>query len=295
MAHVRRGARRGARPRGGLLRAVVAALALAVGSGAAAAAAAAQERVAAGSLSATLDPATALVSFAPLEAHPDLPLAFRTDQGWRRATRAIAVRREGDALLATLATSDPLGRTIELRLAPDAEGVVALEAIGPSGTTAMRIGFAAPDGERHLGFGERSNGVDQRGREVESYVGEGAYQQGERQIISAFVPAWSIRFRDDATYFPMPWLLSTRGFGVLLDNTETSRFQLANQRADAWSAEVDAPRLALRVFAGPRPADVVRRLTERIGRQPQPGAPWWYGPWFQYGQPNEVPEERDYL
>jgi alpha-glucosidase (family GH31 glycosyl hydrolase) len=173
--------------------------------------------------------------------------------------------------------------------------VIALEAVAPPGADAMRIGFEAPDGERHLGFGERSNGVDQRGNEVESYVGEGAYQQGERQLITAFVPAWSIRHRDDATYFPMPWLLSTRGFGVLLDNTETSRFQLANQRADAWSAEVDAATLRLRIFAGPRPADVVRRLTERIGRQPQPGAPWWYGPWFQTGQPNEVPEERDYL
>ena len=256
--------------------------------------AAAQERVDAGSLSATLDPATARVSFGVLNGHRELPIAFRDQSGWHGATRAEEVRREGQTLLATLATDDPLGRTIALRIFPDAEGVIALEA-GAEGASAMRVGFEAPDGERHLGFGERSNGVDLRGTEVESYVGEGTYQPEERPFISAFVPAWSMRHRDDATYFPMPWLLSTRGFGVLVDNTETSRFALANQRADAWHVEVDAAGMGLRVFAGPRPADVVRRLTERIGRQPQPGAPWFFGPWFQTGQPNQVPQERDYL
>src|SRR5262249_37691386 len=39
--------------------------------------------------------------------------------------------------------------------------------------------------------------------------------------------------------------------------------------------------LRLRVFAGPRPADVLRRLTGRIGRQPPPPAPFVFGPWYQ--------------
>ena len=42
-----------------------------------------------------------------------------------------------------------------------------------------------------------------------------------------------------------------------------------------------APRLALRVFAGPTPADVLRRFTARTGRQPRAAAPWFFGPWFQ--------------
>ena len=254
----------------------------------------AQETVDAGPLRAALDPSNARLSFGELAGHPALPLAALTRSGWHGATRAESVARDGPALVATLATDDPLGTTIALRIAPDADGVIAVEASAP-GATGMRLGFEAPRGEKHLGFGERSNAVDQRGNEVESYVGEGTYQPEERQIIGAFVPAWSIRWRNDATYFPMPWLLSSRGFGVLLDNTETSRFHLADLRDDAWHAEVDAPSLRLRVFAGPRPADVLRRLTERIGRQPRPAAPWFYGPWFQTGQPNQVPEERDYL
>ena len=36
--------------------------------------------------------------------------------------------------------------------------------------------------------------------------------------------------------------------------------------------------LELRVFAGPRPADALRRFTAATGRQPAPPAPWAYGP-----------------
>ena len=38
-----------------------------------------------------------------------------------------------------------------------------------------------------------------------------------------FVPPWAIRDRDDSTYFPVPWLLSSRGWGVLIDEDAASR------------------------------------------------------------------------
>ncbi len=58
-----------------------------------------------------------------------------------------------------------------------------------------------------------------------------------------------------------------------------------------WSIEPEAAALAVRVFAGPTPADALRRFTAATGRQPAPQAPWAYGPWFQTGQPNVVPIE----
>ena len=48
-----------------------------------------------------------------------------------------------------------------------------------------------------------------------------------------------------------------------------------------WSVEVEAAHLNLRVFAGPRPADVLRRFTERLGRQPPAAEPFFFGPWYQ--------------
>jgi alpha-glucosidase (family GH31 glycosyl hydrolase) len=223
-------------------------------------------------------------------------LGFRTDAGWFRATRVISDSRRGGAYVAVLETTDP-GRRVELRLSPDGRGAIALDAAVAGGglddVTATGISFAAEGNERYLGFGERSNAVDQRGNVVENYVSDGPWTPRQYAIGSAFVPDWGFRARNDATYFPMPWLLSSRGYGVLVDNTEESRHRLGTDSPGAWSVEVDAQRLRLRVIAGPRPADALRRLTERIGHQPKPFAPWVFGTWFHVGQENQPPPERE--
>ena len=212
-------------------------------------------------------------------------LGFRTGAGWFRATRALEESDGGEGGDALLATDDPAGRRLKVNLFPAAPGVAALRVrvVGGSiaGVTGVGIFLRAPQGERYLGFGERSNTVDQRGNEVENYVAEGPFEADERPLIPSFVPPWGFHPRPDATYFPMPWLLSSAGYGVLLDNSERSVFRLGSDRRDRWSAEVDAPGLELRVFAGPRPAGVLRRLTRTVGVQPRPSSPAVFGPWYQ--------------
>jgi sulfoquinovosidase len=223
-------------------------------------------------------------------------VGFRTTSGWSHATRVVSSRTDGEAYVAELATTDP-ARNLEIRVKPAREGEIAFEArvLGPvAGIEAVGIGFVADDAERYLGFGERSNSVAQEGV-VENYVADGPYQRVEYPIINLFVPPWGIREREDSTYFPIPWLLSTEGYGVLVDSPETSYFRLRSDRAAGWSAEVVAApdgepgadgapppdRIALRFFAGPEPADAVGRMTRSVGRQPLPQAPWVYGPWYQ--------------
>ena len=186
--------------------------------------AAVERTVDAGALRATVTPdpwrivftdargATVLGEVQRSDTGPTGTLGFRdaTTSRWAHATRVVDERRDGTAYLATLATDDVLGRRIAVRVAPDGDGVVALEAtVQGSGAAATGIAFDAPPGERHLGFGERSNAVDQRGRAVENYVAEGPYQEIERPLLTGFVPPPGFRPGDDATYFPIPWLLST--------------------------------------------------------------------------------------
>ncbi len=231
---------------------------------------------------------------------PSGTLGFRTALGWSHATRVISSETSGRVFSAELETTDPL-RTIQIELSPAGRGVIALDARlqGPTaGVQAMGAGFSASQDEHYLGFGERSNQVDQAGSEVENYVADGPYQDEEYAGIQAFVPPWGLRDeRPDATYFPIPWLLSDQGYGVLVDNPETSTFRLRTDSADAWSVEVTpappgeagaelAPpveRLQMRFFAGPTPARALARFSKSVGRQPRAKAPWVYGPWFQPG------------
>lgn len=240
-----------------------------------------------------------LTEAAAADAGPSGPLGFRTAAGWVHATRAASVRRRRNGLSAVVETDDPLQRRIAVDLAVDGPGIIALSArIEGDGETAdieaLGLGFDSDASERFFGFGERANAVDQRGRTVEGWVADGPYQEDERAIVGTLVPPPGFRFRDDATYFPMPWLLSSRGYGVLVDNDETHYFRLGSDEPSVWSVEVTATpdgfvrapapeTLRLRVFAGPRPADVLARFTKSVGRQPEPDAPWVLGPWFQPG------------
>ncbi|MCW5890414.1 MAG: glycoside hydrolase family 31 protein [bacterium] len=231
------------------------------------------------------------------DAGPIGALGFRTAAGWMRATRVVASRAARRELTLTVATTDPDGRTLEVVLVPDGEGVVALTArvLGDrAGIDALGIGFEASTDERFLGFGERNDAIDQRGRVVESWVADGPFQEIELPFVQQLVPPPGFRPRDDATYYPVPWMLSTRGYGVLVDNDEPSYFRAGSERPDRLGVEVvGAPvgmpalplpeMLRLRVFAGPTPAEALRRFTVRTGRQPAVDAPWVLGPWFQPG------------
>jgi alpha-glucosidase len=214
---------------------------------------------------------------------PTGTLGFSTATGWSHATRVVSGGMQGGAYVAQLETTDPT-RGIQVRIEPDHDGVIRLTAsvTGPlAGVTAIGMGFDSRPGERYLGFGERSNAVNQRGNEVEDYVSDGPYAPADRPVIGPFIPPQGWHPRDDATYFPVPWLLSTDGYGVLLGNQETSYFRLGSSDPSAWSVEAQATNLDLRFIAGPTPGDALRRLTEITGRQPAPAAPWVFGPWYQ--------------
>ncbi len=224
-------------------------------------------------------------------------LGFEVNGSWKHATRVKKSRRQGRARVLRLATTDRR-RDLKVTIAPASHGSVRLTAsiIGSiEGIDSIGMSFRAPKTERYLGFGERSNAVDQRGKVVETWTGEGPYESNEYSLIKHFVPEWSLRDREDATYFPMPWLLSTSGYGVLVENSEPSYFHLGTDRKDAWRVELtrgvdglvgqpeDAPSprsISLRFFPGPKPADTLRRLSGALGRQPSP-APFFFGPWVQ--------------
>jgi alpha-glucosidase (family GH31 glycosyl hydrolase) len=234
---------------------------------------------------------------------PAMRIGFRTAAGWMGAAGPATVTRDGDAIVAEVDTAGPgalpaPGPRLRIRIAPGGrDGIVAIQAepVGSASATAFGIGFRAAASERFFGLGERPAHVDHRGQaRVETYVADGPYYPDpERQALAAFVPAQGYRQRDDATYFPIPWVLSSAGYGVLVENDETAYHDFS--AADGWSVEVttapDDPgadqrapaRLGLRVFGGGTPARVLERFTRETGRQPPPAAPWVWGAWFQPG------------
>ena len=206
---------------------------------------------------------------------------------WRHATRALSATTEGSSVVVRLATNDPLGRELLVTIVPAGLGVIAVHATfvpgaGPGrvGVTQVADGFVSAADEHFSGFGGRESGVDQAGKTVETWSQEGAWIPPDRPIALRFIEPWTFSAREDGSYFPMPWLVSSRGYGFLLDDPQLSLFRLRSDRGDGWSVQADTDQLDYRVFAGPRPLDVVRRFSAAIGRQPAPVAPWELGPWW---------------
>ena len=85
-----------------------------------------------------------------------------------------------------------------------------------------------------------------------------------------------------ATNFPIPWLVSTRGFGVLIDQTERSTFQPRRATARRLARRGRGARASrFTVFAGPEPGRTSCAATRRTPAASPTRAPWIFGPWFQ--------------
>ncbi len=206
-------------------------------------------------------------------------IVVTTPGGPVRATTVTSSSTNGPTTTTTMATERD-GLTVEATVSTT-DGVVSATLEASDGTEIALDLRAQPD-ERFLGLGERSETIDHRGRRVENRVLDGPYTPRQSSVVSLFVPEAGFSTRTDATYFPVPWVLSTAGYGLLLDNDEDSAFELATEDwPDAWRASVESRRMDLRVFGGPTPADVLEGMTAAVGRQPAPSAPFVHGPWWQ--------------
>jgi alpha-glucosidase len=144
---------------------------------------------------------------------------------------------------------------------------------------AYAIPFACDDDASFVGFGEQYNAIDQRGERFPLWTQEqGLGRDGSGPVSGD----------EHTTYFPMPWWIDWRGFGVLVETTAKVNVDLcATDARVAWveverrdPAGADAmQRLDTVVFHGPAPRDLVRQLGDRVGRPPMPPR-WAFSPWI---------------
>jgi alpha-glucosidase (family GH31 glycosyl hydrolase) len=206
---------------------------------------------------------------------------FAEAKQWIPATSATSIGKNH----LRVRTLDPT-RTFDVTLRSTASGVIELDArlsnpVGVAGTSAA---FQRDPKERFLGFGERSDNVDQDGKVVEGWNEEGPFSAGAARPATDPVMGESWQGPPPfgpASNYTMPWFVARSGYGFLLNSTWLNRFDL--DHPDTWRVEhADPSDLQIRLYGGPAPADVMRRFTadQSVGRQPAP-ASWYFGPWYQ--------------
>jgi alpha-glucosidase len=160
---------------------------------------------------------------------------------------AIEIGREG-----RLSISDSSGRILD-----DADGGLGWYRSERGATWKKHM----PDGERYYGFGERLGTLEKRGRRYTCWATDEWRHQGPTT---------------DELYIAIPFFMGLRAgrcYGVLLDNTYRTAFDLTDIAGRVMTWHCDGGELDWYFFAGPEPATVVERLTEVAGRMPLP--PRW--------------------
>ncbi len=134
----------------------------------------------------------------------------------------------------------------------------------------VRLTFRCPPDERFFGLGERFNALDQRGNVLDVRCYEQYKNQGKR------------------TYMPIPFLLSSAGYGLYVESSRWMQFDLASSSVDRWTLEADLGEdeiLRLVWFTGDDPLEMVARFTRMTGPAALPPL-WAFGLWMSANEWN---------
>ncbi|MFL5802368.1 MAG: TIM-barrel domain-containing protein [Roseiflexaceae bacterium] len=153
--------------------------------------------------------------------------------------------------------------TFTIAVQPAAQGIVSLRITPaePSMVRAIDLCLPLAHHEHFFGLGERFSSLELAGRVLENWTADPATVA-----------------QQPMTYAPTPFLLSSRGYGVLLDTTAHATFDLRATARGCYAIRVDAPELHLYLIGGPHPQTVVERHARLVGLPPLP-PPWAFGVW----------------
>ncbi|MBS2032586.1 MAG: hypothetical protein JST54_32230 [Deltaproteobacteria bacterium] len=189
----------------------------------------------------------------------------------------------GDALVVTESSSTKMAFTVNasgsallngtIEAAGDGTLKLSLTAVGQNDRVSLAMKCA--DDDHFLGFGAQTDAADHHGHTVPIWVSE----QGIGKSSSDDPPNdWQIEGARHSTYWSLPYYVSSRGYGLLLQSSRRSIFELCSKQSDAFRIEAWDPNVELLLFDGPDVASVVTRATNVMGRQPA-ATPLELAPW----------------
>ena len=116
--------------------------------------------------------------------------------------------------------------------------------------------------DEHLfGLGEKFTPLDKRGQRIISWTQDAFGSTSER------------------SHKNIPFLMSTRGYGLFLDTSARVTWELGTVSAQSYTFTIDAPSLSAYVIDGKSPAEILARYTQLTGRAPVPPK-WSFGLWM---------------
>ena len=194
----------------------------------------------------------------------------RPDETRQRFGRFVGSEATATGVQVRYQSADNAAASIDVELV---DGELRLRVQSDAPYDSIAIPLRCDDASSFHGWGEQYNASDQRGAQFDLFVQEQGL--GREGTPDSLTPAG----HEHTTYYPMPYFVDARGFGMLVETDNRTLVDLCNSDPDvAWiEVEASAP-LAAVVLPGPTPADVVMQLGDQVGRPVAPPS-WAYQLW----------------
>ena len=124
----------------------------------------------------------------------------------------------------------------------------------------VRVWKTMPENEFYYGFGEKSGRMEKKFSHMTMWNSD--------------IPGYLAD--TDPLYESIPFFYGIRegrAYGILLDNSHWSSFDMGKEARDQYSFGAESGELSYYFFSGPTPRTILSRLTELVGRMPLP--PRW--------------------
>jgi alpha-glucosidase len=114
-----------------------------------------------------------------------------------------------------------------------------------------------PD-EHFFGFGERMDVIDQRNKKLKLSVGRGKSKDN-------LIGAYNIL---EANYCPVPFFMSTKGYGIFLHNSYTTEWDMGQSSQSSYSFKADGGEMDYYFMYGPDFPSILKSYTSITGTTP---------------------------
>jgi alpha-glucosidase (family GH31 glycosyl hydrolase) len=149
--------------------------------------------------------------------------------------------------------------------------------VGEEETNRLIQSFACEASDRFFGLGALVHGTEHRGEVIPAWVSEQGIGKLRREGTLAGFP---LNGDIHDSYLPVPFVASSRGFGLLVEESRRSVFHLCPKTSpDRWAVEVWNDELSYLLIDGPSLTGVIERLTGVTGR-PRLAPKWAFAPWI---------------
>ncbi|KPA19545.1 Glycoside hydrolase, family 1 [Candidatus Magnetomorum sp. HK-1] len=211
--------------------------------------------------------------------HEKFLVESETEAPWTSGIQATQMQLLNNGIQVTLANADEqINSNIKVE-GHSVEGVSAnvlkVTLTAPDDANHVSCSFSSDPDERFYGFGSPTWTTQHRGSSIPIWVTEQLLGRVTDEDPGNFM---ELKGHPYDNQIPIPFFMSSKGYGILLDTTYRSLFELCTEdHPDTWRLETWNKETSFYVFTGQNLIDLLKTYTAISGRPDMP-PDWFFSP-----------------